>query len=74
MAHGLRLSVVAEGGETGDQLALLLDNGCDEIQGYFCSRPIDADACARLLRDHVAQPGWAGPASPRKAPRTLAHG
>jgi PAS domain S-box-containing protein/diguanylate cyclase (GGDEF)-like protein len=51
MAHGLRLDVIAEGVETAGQLALLAQNGCDEMQGYFFSRPIDADACARLLRD-----------------------
>ena len=56
MAHGLRLTVIAEGVETAGQLALLLDNGCDEMQGYLFSRPIDAAACARLLRDHVAIP------------------
>jgi PAS domain S-box-containing protein len=64
MAHGLRLTVIAEGVETACQLALLMENGCDEIQGYFFSRPIDAAACARLLRDHVAQPGGAAFAKP----------
>jgi diguanylate cyclase (GGDEF)-like protein/PAS domain S-box-containing protein len=51
MAHGLRLTVIAEGVETAGQLALLAENGCDEIQGYFFSRPVDADACGRLLRE-----------------------
>ena len=51
MAHGLRLAVIAEGVETAGQLALLAENGCDEMQGYFFSRPVDAEACARLLRD-----------------------
>jgi PAS domain S-box-containing protein len=66
MAHGLRLTVIAEGVETAGQLALLVENGCDEIQGYFFSRPIDADACARLLRESASldlsgllhQPSW----------------
>ncbi|MDL2354041.1 MAG: EAL domain-containing protein [Pseudomonadota bacterium] len=52
MAHGLRLTVIAEGVETADQLALLAANGCDEIQGYFFSRPVDGEACAAMLRAH----------------------
>jgi EAL domain-containing protein (putative c-di-GMP-specific phosphodiesterase class I) len=50
MAHGLRLTVIAEGVETAEQLALLAENGCDEIQGYFFSRPVDAEACGAMLR------------------------
>ncbi len=58
MAHGLRLKVIAEGVETAAQLALLAANGCDEIQGYFFSRPVDAAACALLLRAGAAlEPG-----------------
>ena len=49
MGHGLGLTVIAEGVETADQLALLAENGCDEMQGYFFSRPVAAEACARLL-------------------------
>ncbi len=52
MAHGLRLTVIAEGVETPGQLALLAENGCDEIQGYYFSRPVDAAACGRMLREH----------------------
>jgi PAS domain S-box-containing protein/diguanylate cyclase (GGDEF)-like protein len=51
MAHGLRLTVIAEGVETAGQLALLAENGCDEIQGYFFSRPVDAAACGRMLQE-----------------------
>ena len=51
MAHGLRLTVIAEGVETAGQLALLAENGCDEIQGYFFSRPVDAAACGRMLHE-----------------------
>lgn len=51
MAHSLRLRVIAEGVETEGQLALLAKNGCDEMQGYFFSKPVDADACAWLLRE-----------------------
>ena len=51
MGHSLKLRVLAEGVETEGQLALLLAHGCDEIQGYFFSRPVMADDLAKLLRD-----------------------
>jgi ActR/RegA family two-component response regulator len=54
MAHSLRLKVIAEGVETEGQLALLLQNGCDEMQGYLFSKPVDAAACARLLQDNAS--------------------
>jgi EAL domain-containing protein (putative c-di-GMP-specific phosphodiesterase class I) len=34
--------VIAEGVETADQLLYLRSAGCDEIQGYFLSQPLDA--------------------------------
>ena len=51
MGHGLRLEVIAEGVETEGQLALLAQNGCDEIQGYLFGRPAAAEDCARMLRE-----------------------
>ena len=49
MAHSLRLRVVAEGVETEGQLAILARKGCDEMQGYLFSRPVDGEAIAALL-------------------------
>jgi EAL domain-containing protein (putative c-di-GMP-specific phosphodiesterase class I) len=39
LAHSLGLAVVAEGVEDEDQLALLVELGCDKIQGYLLHRP-----------------------------------
>jgi predicted signal transduction protein with EAL and GGDEF domain len=49
MAHVLNMSVVAEGVEREDELAILRELGCDEVQGYYISRPLPAAAAARLL-------------------------
>jgi response regulator RpfG family c-di-GMP phosphodiesterase len=52
MAHSLRLKVIAEGVETAGQLNYLRQHQCDEIQGYFFSRPVVADEFAALLREN----------------------
>ncbi|MGB9110711.1 MAG: EAL domain-containing protein, partial [Telluria sp.] len=54
MAQGLRLTVVAEGVETAGQLALLASQGCDQMQGYYFSKPVPAADFGRMLRDEVA--------------------
>ncbi len=51
MAHSLGLTVVAEGVETETQLRFLDQFRCDEIQGYWLSRPVDPDACLRFIQD-----------------------
>ena len=49
MAHQLHLRVIAEGVETEEQCRFLRDSGCDEMQGYLVSRPVEADAIAGML-------------------------
>jgi EAL domain-containing protein (putative c-di-GMP-specific phosphodiesterase class I) len=48
MGKTLRLTVVAEGVETAAQESFLREHGCDEMQGYFFSKPL-APADAELL-------------------------
>ncbi|HTY42455.1 MAG TPA: EAL domain-containing protein [Thermoanaerobaculia bacterium] len=54
MAHGSRLSVIAEGVETQDQFQLLQKYGCDEMQGYWVSRPLPVDGIDRKLEEELA--------------------
>ena len=49
MAHGLGLTVVAEGVETEEQRRVLERQGCDAVQGYLLSRPLDGEACGHFL-------------------------
>ncbi len=50
MGKSLKLGIIAEGVETREQLALLRELGCDQVQGYLLGHPVDADAMAALLR------------------------
>jgi diguanylate cyclase (GGDEF)-like protein/PAS domain S-box-containing protein len=50
LGHSLHLQVIAEGVETVEQLTQLAAEGCDEIQGYYLSPPVELDEFERLLR------------------------
>jgi diguanylate cyclase (GGDEF)-like protein/PAS domain S-box-containing protein len=54
MAHGMGLSVVAEGVESQAQLAFLGNLQCDEYQGFLFSPPVSQDEAGHLLRDNNA--------------------
>jgi diguanylate cyclase (GGDEF)-like protein/PAS domain S-box-containing protein len=51
LAHSLRLAAVAEGVETAAQLEFLSRRGCDVVQGYVYSKPLNADAFAEWLQN-----------------------
>ncbi|MGB7519562.1 MAG: EAL domain-containing protein, partial [Spirulinaceae cyanobacterium] len=51
MAHNLNLKVIAEGVETQEELDFLREHKCDEIQGYFFSRPVPAQELSSLIRE-----------------------
>ena len=54
MAKALNLKVIAEGVETQAQMDLLFSRHCDELQGYYFSRPLPADDVARFISDRLA--------------------
>jgi diguanylate cyclase (GGDEF)-like protein len=56
MAHRLQLAVIAEGVETADQVAALRKADCDQIQGYYYSRPLAVEDCAAFIRQYAAEP------------------
>jgi CheY-like chemotaxis protein len=49
MAHSLNLKVIAEGVETEGQMRYMYRHGCDEMQGYYYSRPLPASNFERLV-------------------------
>jgi len=51
MAHALDLEVVAEGVENHQQLEFMKDFQCDFVQGYYFSKPVSAQDCAKLLKE-----------------------
>ncbi len=56
LARELGTEVIAEGVETAEQLDFLIDAGCENIQGYYFSRPVPASEAGRLLRKGRLEP------------------
>jgi diguanylate cyclase (GGDEF)-like protein len=63
MAKSLKLKVIAEGVENEGQLTFLRDHQCDEIQGYYFSKPITVDQVSDKLRGDRASPRFRSQAS-----------
>ena len=49
LAHALELRTVAEGVETEKQYAWLSKNGCNAVQGYYFSKPLEVNRFENLL-------------------------
>ena len=49
LAHNLELTVIAEGVEVEEQIDFLTYEGCDVLQGFGLSRPLDKEAATKLL-------------------------
>lgn len=56
LAHGLGMSVVAEGVETEDQLRFLQRSGCDELQGHYFSAALPAHELEHFARRYTPGP------------------
>lgn len=55
LSHNLGISVITEGVENESQLAVLRDLGCEEIQGYFISRPLSVKDANEFLKSKSTQ-------------------
>ena len=53
LAHNLELSVVAEGVEDEETLNHLRHMGCDAVQGYFISRPMQAEQLPGWINESI---------------------
>ncbi len=56
MAHSMRLTVVAEGVETADQLELLRERSCEEVQGFYFSKPLTPCLFEKKMRSMTNSP------------------
>jgi len=68
LGRALKLDVIAEGVELASQLESLRALGCEFVQGYYFSRPVEAEAIAVLLRDGGFPPGPRAEATGRRRP------
>lgn len=68
MAKNLSIETLAEGAETPEEVAFLFETGCDKIQGYYYSPPVDAGRFQRFLSGEEPLPGTGPKAAPQATP------
>ena len=71
LAHSLRKSVIAEGVETEEQRHFLSERGCDEVQGFYFSRPLPAEELTELLAGRRALANGLGGTETEEPPTVL---
>lgn len=49
LAHSLNMQVIAEGAETAEQVAFLTENHCNQVQGYYYSKPVSFSVAKNLF-------------------------
>jgi diguanylate cyclase (GGDEF)-like protein/PAS domain S-box-containing protein len=54
LAKTMGFKVIAEGVETAEQQAFLIDKGCNNIQGYYHARPMPADEMESFIKKHTS--------------------
>jgi len=52
LGQSMNLKVIAEGVEELQHIEFLRNNGCDELQGFYFSKPLPADECTRYIREY----------------------
>ncbi len=57
IAHSLGMRIIAEGVETPLQLSILREIGCEEIQGFYIAKPLDANAIESWWRMQLGNVG-----------------
>ncbi|MEM7686492.1 MAG: EAL domain-containing protein, partial [Pseudomonadota bacterium] len=57
LAHALQICTVAEGIESVDERSMLLDMGCDVLQGFGIARPMAGEDATAWLRKFTPEVG-----------------
>lgn len=52
MAHNLNMNVIAEGAEEEEHINFLVDNDCDEVQGFYYSKPLPVDEFSEFVENY----------------------
>jgi diguanylate cyclase (GGDEF)-like protein/PAS domain S-box-containing protein len=53
LAHSLNFNVIAEGVETGEQFSFLKEQLCDDVQGFYFSKPLSAEKFEKTIRKNL---------------------